>query len=187
MFFVSSRRRHTRCALVTGVQTCALPIYYQAISGTRRTRGPGMNRDQPVGFIGLGSMGAELANNLARAGVPLVIHDTRPQAYERYAGLNAVPAGSPADVASRCEIVCVCLPTPEIVRQVALGPGGLVEGDRMKLYVDMSTTGPAMAKAVATQLAERGVRAVDAPVGSEERRVGHECVRTCRSRWSPSH
>src|SRR3546814_4523174 len=28
MFFFSSRRRHTRCALVTGVQTCALPIYY---------------------------------------------------------------------------------------------------------------------------------------------------------------
>src|SRR3546814_6558997 len=27
LFFVSSRRRHTRCALVTGVQTCALPIY----------------------------------------------------------------------------------------------------------------------------------------------------------------
>src|SRR3546814_10018176 len=26
-FFFSSRRRHTRCALVTGVQTCALPIY----------------------------------------------------------------------------------------------------------------------------------------------------------------
>src|SRR3546814_3975327 len=28
MFFFSSRRRHTRCALVTGVQTCALPIFY---------------------------------------------------------------------------------------------------------------------------------------------------------------
>src|SRR3546814_13429294 len=27
VFFFSSRRRHTRCALVTGVQTCALPIY----------------------------------------------------------------------------------------------------------------------------------------------------------------
>src|SRR3546814_4335295 len=27
MFFCSSRRQHTRCALVTGVQTCALPIY----------------------------------------------------------------------------------------------------------------------------------------------------------------
>src|SRR3546814_12112255 len=30
LFFFSSRRRHTRCALVTGVQTCALPIYSQA-------------------------------------------------------------------------------------------------------------------------------------------------------------
>src|SRR3546814_6331903 len=30
LFFFSSRRRHTRCALVTGVQTCALPIYRQA-------------------------------------------------------------------------------------------------------------------------------------------------------------
>src|SRR3546814_11158245 len=29
VFFFSSRRRHTRCALVTGVQTCALPIYIQ--------------------------------------------------------------------------------------------------------------------------------------------------------------
>src|SRR3546814_7869702 len=32
MFFFSSRRRHTRCALVTGVQTCALPIYYLLVA-----------------------------------------------------------------------------------------------------------------------------------------------------------
>src|SRR3546814_2405294 len=33
MFFVSSRRRHTRCALVTGVQTCALPILPRVTPG----------------------------------------------------------------------------------------------------------------------------------------------------------
>src|SRR3546814_1246437 len=33
--FFSSRRRHTRCALVTGVQTCALPIYCGAVLATR--------------------------------------------------------------------------------------------------------------------------------------------------------
>src|SRR3546814_20098668 len=33
MFFCSSRRRHTRCALVTGVQTCALPICMVLIGG----------------------------------------------------------------------------------------------------------------------------------------------------------
>src|SRR3546814_2694447 len=35
LFFFSSRRRHTRCALVTGVQTCALPIYFTASRGFR--------------------------------------------------------------------------------------------------------------------------------------------------------
>src|SRR3546814_17937859 len=36
MFFFSSRRRHTRCALVTGVQTCALPISTGAANATAR-------------------------------------------------------------------------------------------------------------------------------------------------------
>src|SRR3546814_19388102 len=41
VFFFSSRRRHTRCALVTGVQTCALPIWLKASGffGTDRTGG----------------------------------------------------------------------------------------------------------------------------------------------------
>src|SRR3546814_15907204 len=38
LFFMSSRRRHTMCALVTGVQTCALPIY--SLSGSWRQRRP---------------------------------------------------------------------------------------------------------------------------------------------------
>src|SRR3546814_18717133 len=45
VFFFSSRRRHTRCALVTGVQTCALPIYCRRRrAGKRRNR-----RDCPIG------------------------------------------------------------------------------------------------------------------------------------------
>src|SRR3546814_5072932 len=39
LFFFSSRRRHTRCALVTGVQTCALPIF----------SGAGLDMDKPIG------------------------------------------------------------------------------------------------------------------------------------------
>src|SRR3546814_2166831 len=38
-FFFSSRRRHTRCALVTGVQTCALPIYMALVSEMQRAIG----------------------------------------------------------------------------------------------------------------------------------------------------
>src|SRR3546814_975754 len=41
MFFFSSRRRHTRCALVTGVQTCALPISEQSVQAVRKIMGEG--------------------------------------------------------------------------------------------------------------------------------------------------
>src|SRR3546814_6631645 len=40
-FFFSSRRRHTRCALVTGVQTCALPICFGQLNGDADITGRG--------------------------------------------------------------------------------------------------------------------------------------------------
>src|SRR3546814_5133709 len=51
IFFFSSRRRHTRCALVTGVQTCALPIFPPAVfssASTRRTRTRSCNGRKPI-------------------------------------------------------------------------------------------------------------------------------------------
>src|SRR3546814_6563725 len=52
LFFVSSRRRHTRCALVTGVQTCALPIYklvvYPAAMKANLERLGGLHNSQRV-------------------------------------------------------------------------------------------------------------------------------------------
>src|SRR3546814_19934283 len=56
-FVFSSRRRHTRCALVTGVQTCALPIFFFAYVGfdavstaAEETKNP--QRNMPIGLIG---------------------------------------------------------------------------------------------------------------------------------------
>src|SRR3546814_13383158 len=105
-------------------------------------------------------------------------------------------AASPAEVAESAETVLVSLPTPAIVREVALGRNGIIQGGAARTFVDLSTTGPTVAREVAEALAAKGVTAIDAPVSggvaganagrSEERRVGKECVRTCRSRWSPS-
>src|SRR3546814_19257036 len=50
LFFLSSRRRHTRCALVTGVQTCAPPIYAQARPG-RLMPEPGVHDAQITGHV----------------------------------------------------------------------------------------------------------------------------------------
>src|SRR3546814_3408365 len=102
-FFLSSRRRHTSCALVTGVQTCALPIFngWPASAGAQKTR-----------------------------------------------ILDAV-------VTKRNAILAA-------ITEEQLGP---LDG---RSYADRSGS---------TKLEFR----------SEERRVGKECVSTCRSRWSRSH
>src|SRR3546814_1157046 len=106
-FFFSSRRRHTRCALVTGVQTCALPIYIK----------------KPL---------AEelLFGRLAKGGIVQVdIEDGLP--FFTYPEGSVPPKGK-----------------------------GAKKGK--------SKDEAALAR-------------------SEERRVGKECVSTCRARWSPYH
>src|SRR3546814_8999945 len=57
MFIISSRRRHTRCALVTGVQTCALPIFFNA-HGQRA--GKALLGSAGVDLLDLGAGGFEL-------------------------------------------------------------------------------------------------------------------------------
>src|SRR3546814_16184091 len=62
VFFFSSRRRHTRCALVTGVQTCALPIYSLATGRPGRNVDPHLvGEDLLVPLLLHGARGADLA------------------------------------------------------------------------------------------------------------------------------
>jgi len=74
-------------------------------------------------------------------------------------------AGSAKELASMVETVLVSLPTPDIVRAVALdASGGVAEGSRVKTLVDLSTTGPRMVASIAEGLAKRGIAMVDSPV-----------------------
>jgi 3-hydroxyisobutyrate dehydrogenase-like beta-hydroxyacid dehydrogenase len=118
----------------------------------------------PVGFVGLGQMGGPMSRRLLAAGHALVVHDARAAAIDALAGDGVAAAGSPAEVADRAQIVLVSLPTPEVVRTVALGQEGLVHGGAIRTYVDLSTTGQAVAAEVAVALAERGIATLDAPV-----------------------
>jgi 3-hydroxyisobutyrate dehydrogenase-like beta-hydroxyacid dehydrogenase len=119
---------------------------------------------QALGFIGVGRMGGPMAGRLMDAGHPLVVFDTRKEATEGLERRGARRAGSPAQVAAAAEIVLCSLPTPAIVREVALGADGVVNGDRIRILIDLSTTGPGVAKAIAAALAERNIAWVDAPV-----------------------
>ena len=119
---------------------------------------------QSLGFIGLGRMGGPMVGRLLDAGHALTVFDTSEAAVEPLIARGAVRAGSAAEVASAAEIVLASLPTPDVVHQVALGESGVAEGSRVRIMIDLSTTGPGVAGRVAQGLAGRGIQAVDAPV-----------------------
>ena len=120
--------------------------------------------EQALGFIGLGAMGAPMVQRLLRAGRQLVVHDLNAAAVDIAVSAGAHAAGTPAEVADRSDAVLVSLPTPDVVRRVALGEHGLVAGKRARIYVDLSTTGARVAQEVAAGLAPHGIVALDAPV-----------------------
>jgi 3-hydroxyisobutyrate dehydrogenase-like beta-hydroxyacid dehydrogenase len=118
----------------------------------------------PIGFIGLGAMGGRMARRLLDAGRSLVVCDPREDAVAPLRSAGASVLATPREVADLAEIVMVSLPRPEVVHQVALGADGLAKGSAIKIYVDLSTTGVAIARRVAEGLAADQVTAVDAPV-----------------------
>src|SRR3546814_5010367 len=111
MFFFSSRRRHTRCALVTGVQTCALPICEVGLSGAERRLAGGIGAKKVDVTWATEESGLILAVSVKT----ILFKDSRTQNFQKNL------TNRRADLLNR----------------------------------------------------------------SEERRVGKECVSTCRSRWSP--
>ena len=117
-----------------------------------------------IGFIGLGKMGVPMAGRLIDAGYTLTVHDVNRKACETLAARGAKVAESPAQVASATDTVLLSLPTPPIVRQVALGDDGVIAGSKVKTMIDLSTTGATVAREIADALSKKGILAVDSPV-----------------------
>jgi hypothetical protein len=117
-----------------------------------------------IGFIGLGNMGAHMARRLVQAGHKVFIYDTRQEAIGNIAALGGIAVRSPKEVADSAETVMVSLPTPDIVLKVATGPDGVIEGKKVKRFVDLSTTGSVMAQRIFKLLAEQNIVQIDAPI-----------------------
>jgi 2-hydroxy-3-oxopropionate reductase len=126
-----------------------------------RDGGPG---PEAIGFIGLGRMGGRMAARLLAAGHRLVVFDTRPEAVAALQERGAQAGESPAGIAERAAVCLLSLPTPDVVETVVTGSGGLIEGRTMRTCVDLSTTGPLLARDIGRRLHDAGVAFLDAPV-----------------------
>lgn len=122
-----------------------------------------------IGFIGLGIMGKPMCRNLLRAGYELTVFSRSKANVEAVTSFGATSAPSPAAVAEASDLVITMVPDSPEVREVVLGPSGVIHGARAGLYVvDMSSIAPLASREIAAALAERGVRFLDAPVSGGE-------------------
>src|SRR6478752_7797239 len=117
-----------------------------------------------IGFIGLGKMGFPMARRLIEAKHQLTVFDTRKEAVDQFVALGAQAAASPKDIADLCETVLASLPSLQASLDVATGPGGVIEGKRIKRFVDLSTVGSQMAVRIHGLLAKRNIVQLDSPV-----------------------
>jgi 3-hydroxyisobutyrate dehydrogenase len=117
-----------------------------------------------VGFIGLGNMGFQQANEIAGAGFDLTVYDAWPKTLESFQG-RARLASSPAEVARDAEIICICVRDDQQVRAVIEGPDGILSSiSPGALVLVHSTVGPATIAAMAAAVAQRGADLIDAAV-----------------------
>ena len=117
-----------------------------------------------IGFIGLGRMGYPMARRLVEAKHSLTVFDTQKAAVDRLVALGAQAASSPKDVADRVETVMVSLPSLQVTLEVATGKDGVIEGRKVKRFLDLSTTGSQMAVRIHDLLARRNIVQLDSPV-----------------------
>ncbi len=138
-----------------------------------------------IGFVGLGNMGFPMARRLIQQGHDVVAFDTSSAALERTVALGAQAASSSREVADRAETVMASLPSPAASLEVATGPAGVIEGSRVKRYVDLSTVGSQTAVRIHDLLAERDIVATRQPGQRRRRRsrkggAGRHGVRPAR-------
>jgi len=122
-----------------------------------------------TGFIGLGIMGKPMAGNLLRAGYQLVVCNRSQGAVQELVAAGAEAASSPREVGARCGVIVTMLPNSPHVKEVVLGPNGILEGAKPgSVIVDMSSISPLAAREIAAEAAEKGIEMLDAPVSGGE-------------------
>jgi 3-hydroxyisobutyrate dehydrogenase len=118
-----------------------------------------------VAFIGLGNMGAPMAQNLIKAGFSLTVFDLVKDAVNQLVKNGATAAASASDAVNGADVVITMLPASKHVEGIYLGPEGLLTEIASKaLVIDCSTIAADSARKVARAAADRGLAMIDAPV-----------------------
>jgi 3-hydroxyisobutyrate dehydrogenase-like beta-hydroxyacid dehydrogenase len=118
-----------------------------------------------IGFLGLGTMGEPIANNLRKAGHDVTVWNRTPAKANHIVSKGGKLARTPRECASGKDLVFTCVSDEKALEAVLEGPdgalAGLAKGDTL---VDLTTGGTRSAKSVAKRAADRGAAFLCAPV-----------------------
>jgi 3-hydroxyisobutyrate dehydrogenase len=134
-----------------------------------------------LGFVGLGVMGRSMARHLVAAGYSLAVYTRTRSSADEVVALGAEWRDSPGDVASTSDVVITMVGYPHDVEEIYFGARGLMDGARAgTLFIDMTTSTPALARRIYERAHESGCSALDAPVsggdiGAREARLTIMC------------
>jgi 2-hydroxy-3-oxopropionate reductase len=121
-----------------------------------------------LGWIGLGIMGSPMAGHLRAAGHELFVN-TRSAVPPALQDAGAVPCASPAEVASRADVIFTMVPDTPDVQKVLFGDGGVASAlGPGKIVIDMSSVSPIETQTFAQQIEATGADWLDAPVSGGE-------------------
>jgi len=118
-----------------------------------------------ITFIGLGNMGLPMAQNLIKAGHQVEGVDLNPAALDKLKAAGGTSVETAKTAAARGDVVITMLPAGQQVRDVYLGPNGIIENANAgTLLIDCSTIDVETARAVAAAAEQKGLLMLDAPV-----------------------
>ncbi|PRW64670.1 2-hydroxy-3-oxopropionate reductase [Actinopolyspora mortivallis] len=122
-----------------------------------------------IGFVGLGIMGGPMAANLVEAGYEVTGYNRSSAKVEKLVAAGGKGARDIAEAVSDADVIITMLPDSPDVENVVLGEDGVLAHARSgALLIDCSTIRPEVSRTVAERAAQRGVRALDAPVSGGE-------------------
>lgn len=118
-----------------------------------------------IGFIGLGNMGLPMAKNLVESNFTVYGIDLNKEAeasLKQAGGLIDVEISS---IAAKCEVIFTSLPSPQVVEDIYLGKGGLIEHSHPNIIlIDTSTVSPDLNVKILQAATDKGVHFLAAPV-----------------------
>jgi 3-hydroxyisobutyrate dehydrogenase-like beta-hydroxyacid dehydrogenase len=117
-----------------------------------------------IGIIGVGNMGAPMAQHLLDLGAKLTVCDLDPQAIAPLAARGADVAASPKELADQVDIILSSMPSHAASIEVALGEHGVVHGRKVKVYAETSTLGSAAMRELGAAMTARTIGFLDAPI-----------------------